>query len=130
MRIGHLLLALTLGLSGVSAVHAQSAAGSDGQMPKPETSRTPNFQLFDKATDGSAIDRYRLPVSPESGMTLAYVMNFPMNAEPVCLMMRTYRMTRVERNSDVVEPGRYTICETDTRYSVKSAEQREVIPAK
>jgi hypothetical protein len=44
-------------------------------------------------------------------------------SEPFCAYMRTYRVRREYRNSDVVSPSGYTTCVPSARFEVRSAVQ-------
>lgn len=52
-----------------------------------------------------------------------------MFSEPFCAYMRTYRVKREYRNSDVVSPAGYTTCVPSTRFEVRSAVQVQSEPA-
>ena len=44
-------------------------------------------------------------------------------SEPFCAYIRTYRVKREYRNSDVVSPAGYTTCVPSKRFEMKSAVQ-------
>jgi hypothetical protein len=122
MRIVHTPLALLFGLTVAISAGAQSQAMPADRTPSFDGRRAPDLSLSEKPAEGPAIERYRLPPHRSSAWNFG---NGRMDADPTCFVMRTYRMTRVDRTSDVVQPGRTTVCETEGRYSVRSAVQEK-----
>ena len=121
MRIGHLLL--TVGFMLFVSAAAQSQADRPGQPLRFDSNNT---EQLDKAQ--AAYRRIKPRLSPQSDPDLATLMGFPGNADPVCLRLRSYRVARTGRNSDVVEPAGYTTCVPSSKYSVKRAVTPAHIP--
>jgi hypothetical protein len=118
MRATHLLALLVFVLLAVGVAFAQ-----DASPPKPSASAD-QFDLLKKPSDGLAIDGYRLPAEFDwiKALTPYEIPNLRFPPAAVCLSMRTYRMRRVRRDSDVTEPDGYTTCQPAAQYSVRNAD--------
>lgn len=105
MRRGHLLLfvfvGLPFGLGFANPALAQSPAVPSTQTPILNWNKTPSFNFSGKNLFGKPA----------------------MRQDAVCYAMRTYRVTQVASDSDVVEPSGFTTCQPSSTYSVKNAVQ-------
>jgi hypothetical protein len=123
MRIRHLLLPLLFGLALVTVASAQSQDDPAGLSPDLNWQGISNLSLPEKTL---ATERYQLRRHRGSEWNLGN----RTDGEPVCYLMRSYRVAREEPDSDVVEPAGFTLCEPNSRYSMKSTVRRGQIPSK
>jgi hypothetical protein len=122
MRATHLLLTLLFGLFAVGTGFAADPPRPDG--PGQNSAIPPSqSDLSSKAGGAPEIERYRLPVHPDLDWAeeLGSHKISPFDPVPVCYTMRTYRMKRADRNSDVTEPAGYVTCQPQSKYSVRNA---------
>jgi len=115
MRISHLLRPLVLLLGAVSFAGAQTPA---------DLSRTPQIEEHSSSPLDSLNGEQHLRTDADRPATHRGSPWNPDNradAESVCYVLRSYRVNRLHRNSDVVESAGYTTCVPSSRYSVKRA---------
>ena len=99
---------LAVGLAGIAA--AQDVANPGNLDSKKKIAAEQESELLAAPVDGSAADRA--------------VLRFGTDAEnPGCAYMRTYRVKRRRRGSDVVGPAGYTTCVPMRRFEMRSAVQ-------
>jgi hypothetical protein len=129
MRVTNLLL-LLLGLVSVGAGVARAQTPA-----KPAAPSTTFDFLRSQPAEGVAIERFRMPFHQNFLPGFALPRNratFTLNGvqpAPICYAMRTYKMTRVSPDSDVMEPAGYVKCEPSVKYSIRNADEGEKPPA-
>jgi hypothetical protein len=122
MRLMYFPLLALFGLVAVGAGFASDPPSAKSAIP------STGFTGFKfPPSEGMAIERFRMPLRPESFPDDSIVIGHStlptkrMDPSPVCYAMRTYRMSRVSPHSDVTEIAGYTECEPSPQYSVKDA---------
>ncbi|MGA9353139.1 MAG: hypothetical protein WBV46_05570 [Terriglobales bacterium] len=92
----------------------QNSPKSDS--PRPKTSAQ-SFEFLTAPVEHGAADRLILNLSSDSVL--------PDSSGTSCAYMRTYRVKRQERGSDVVVPAGYTTCVPTRHFEMKSAVQTQ-----
>jgi hypothetical protein len=127
MRISHFLLALTFALTAVISAGAQSLEPPTRQELGFDARPTPAGDSSGRLAEAPAAARYRHSPRHSSPWNFG---DIRMDADPTCFVLRTYRMTRVGGSSDVVQPGRTSICVSQERYSVRSAAADDTVSSR